>query len=394
MQQIDNQTLTQTLTRQSQRWQLRSLLNHWPLLVWGALTFLCLLLYVRTTQYGIITGTAQSVHHDAAPLQVARVKELYVQIGSHVTNGQVVAQMDTLLADAQVAEAEATLAGAQTTIEAYQGQILTLVRTLDDEILRSQHAIDLLRSQQESDAAKLAQLKRIQAERDTLARSKLIPEQLADALPPDIAWLEKQVAAYPIHLAMEERILEEHRRQRSELQRTLHLGPAEDIMNAVSEKTAAQTKVLETIVAMRKLERETFCLRSQGDGVVSDILVFPGVVAKAGECIVSIVSPSERIIGYLPEFRLGRLSRGAHGFAFRIGRPPIPVQVAEIIPEVDPVPAQLSPISSPLGATLRSQKIIFNTEAPVDITPGEKFEIRMDSEVWAKAKRCLGSLHL
>ena len=391
---IANVTPTRAVTRQSQWWRLRPVLNHWPLLAWSALTFLCLVLYVRTTQYGIITGTAQNVHHDAAPIQLSRVKELCVQIGSHVTNGQVVAQMDTLLVDAQVAEAEAALAGAQTTIAAYQGQMLTLVRTVDDEILKSQHAIELLKSQRESDTAKLAQLKSIQAERDGLAKSKLIPEQLADALRPEIAWLEKQVAAYPDHVAMEERILEEHRRQRAELQRTLHLGPADDIMKAVAEKTAAETKVLETVVQMRKLERDTFCLRSQTDGVVSDILVFPGVVAKPGETVVSIVSPSERIIGYLPEFRLGRLKTGARGYAFRMNRPPVAVEVVDIIPEVAPLPAQLSPISAPLGATLRSERIVFKIEQPVDITPGEKFEIRMDSEVWAKAKRCLASLHL
>ena len=63
-----------------------------------------------------------------------------------------------------------------------------------------------------------------------------------------------------------------------------------------------------------------------------------------------------------------------------------------MVEEIAPIPAQLSPISAPLGATMRSQKIVLQTEQPSDITPGEKVEIRMESEWWAKTKRCLMSL--
>jgi len=167
---------------QARRW--RRVFRHWPFLSWLGLTALCLGLYLRSTQYGIITGTAQSVHHDAAPLQVARVKDIWVQIGSHVTNGQIVAQMDTLLVDTQLAEAEATLTTAQTSMAAYQGQMLALVRAVDDEILKAERAIVQQRNQQDSDRAKLAELKTIQAERDKLAKASLIPAQLADALRP------------------------------------------------------------------------------------------------------------------------------------------------------------------------------------------------------------------
>ncbi len=372
--------------------QLRRLYQRWPLLAWLFLTCLCLTLYVRSAQYGIITGTAQAIHHDAAPLQASRVKAVYVQIGSHVTKGQVVAQMDTTLADTQVAEAEAMLAAAQGTMATYQGQMLSLVRVVDEEILKSQQVIAQQKSQQESDAAKLAQLKSIQAERDKMASAKLIPEQLADALRPEIAWLEKQVAAYPQQIAIEERRLQDQRKHREDLQKSLHLNPDEDIMKAVSDKTAAETKVLETVVELRKQERETYSLRAESDGVVSDIGVFPGVVAKPGQSVVSIVSGSDLIIGYLPEFRLGRLKKGDQGYAFRLGHPTVPVKVVDMVPEVDPVPTQLAPISAPLGATLRSQKIVFRTAQACDITPGEKVEIRVESGQWSKAKHWLLSL--
>jgi len=368
------------------------MLRHWPFWSWFGLATLCLALYIRTTQYGIITGTAQSVHHDAAPLQLARVREIYVHIGSPVTNGQVLAQMDTVLADTQLAEAEARLAAAQSTMISYQGQMLGMVRTLEDEILKAQEAINLLKNQKESDTAKLLQLKTIQEERDKLAKSSLIPEHLADELRPEIAGLEKQVSAYPAEIAMNERMLAGHRKQRADLQKTLHLGPKDDVLKAVSEKAAAEDRVLGTLVDLRKLEKETYALRAEADGVVSDILVFPGVVAKPGETVVSVVSRSDLIIAYLPEIRLGRLKVGDHGYAFRIGHPSVQVQVVDMVPEVNPIPIQLSPISAPLGATFRSQKIVFKTENPSEIIPGEKVEIRMESEYIAKAKRWLLSM--
>jgi HlyD family secretion protein len=372
------------------RW--RRLLRYWPFLAWVSLSALCLLLYIRSTQFGIITASGQSIHHDVAPLQVARVKEVYVQLGSHVTNGQVVAQMDTLLVDTQVAEAEATLATAQTSMAAYQGQMLALIRTAEDEILISERALGLKKTEQESDTARLAELKSIQAERDKLFKANLIPEQLADALRPEMVALEKQVAAYPAQISAQQRLLDDQRKHRADLQNTLHLEPEEDILKAISEKAAAEARILGTVVERRKLEKETYALRAQADGVVSDIHLYPGVVAKAGESVVSIVSPSDLIIGYLPEFRLGRLNPGDHGFAFRLGHPAVKVEVVEIVPEVNPIPVQLSPISAPLGATFRSQKVVFKTEDASDIMPGEKVEVRMASRWWAQAKHSLVSL--
>src|ERR1035441_2131629 len=143
MQKPDDGNLKGNGSRRVQRGWLPRLLRHWPLFSWLGLTALCVGLFVRTTQYGIVTATAQVIQHDLAPLQMARMKEIYVQIGSHVTNGQPVAQLDTALIDTQVAEAEATLVTAQTTMAGYQGQMLGLVRTVDDEILKSKRGLEL-----------------------------------------------------------------------------------------------------------------------------------------------------------------------------------------------------------------------------------------------------------
>lgn len=368
--------------------------RHWPFISWLLLAAVCLALYARSTQYGIVTGTAQAVHHDVAPLELARVKQLFIQVGSHVTKGQVVAQMDTLLVDTQLAEAEANLATARNNMAASQGQMLNLVRAVDDEILRAEQVLEQTKTQRESATAKLVQLQAIQAERTKLFQSHLIPETQVDALRPEIAGLEKEVAAYPAQLTLAERTLAQQRKHREQLESALHLGPGENVLKAVAEKAAAETQRLEIVVELRRREKDAYTLRSEADGVVSDIQLQPGVVAKAGQTVLTVSARGNLIIGYLPEFRLGRLKPGDRGFAFRVGNPAVPVEVVEVVPEVTSLPQPVSPISAPLGTVLRSQKVVFRTDQMAEITPGEKVEIRMGSELWVKARRALASLGL
>jgi len=376
-------------SRRVYQWHLRRLALNWPLFSWIGLAALCVVLYVRTIQFGIVTAAAQVIQQEEAPLETARVKAIYVEIGSHVTKGQELAQLDTTLIDVQIAEAEATLATAENTMAGYQGEMLGQVRTVEDEIIRVQREIELETNEMVRAVAKLNQLHTIQAERDKQFSQNLIAEQLADALRPEIADVEKEVGAYPSQIAKDEQALADQRKHRNDLQATLRLGPEGDITKAIADKTAAETKLLETVAELRKLEKDTYTLRAERDGVVSDIKLFPGVVAKAGDPVLTIVSGSDLIIGYLPEIRLGRLRTNDHGFAFRAGRPPVKVRVASIVPEINPIPAQLSPISAPLGATMRSQKIVFQTEEASDITAGEKVEIRMENSWWTKMKRAL-----
>ena len=381
------------MLRSSRRLRLYRLINSWPFFAWFAVMAVCGFLYVRSTQYGVVPGTAQIVHIDAAPLQAARIKEIYVKVGDHVTNGQIVVQMDTTLADVQVAQPEAMLSAGEITLAQYEGQMQTLVRTFDDEILRTMTTIEQQKNQRDSDSARLTELKSIQAVRDKLYKVNVITEEVCDALRPEIAGLEQVVASYPSSITMQEQAMDDHKKKRADLQKSLRLGPDDNIMAAIAQKTAAETAILKTAVDMQKLQRETYTLRAEADGVVSDVMLFSGSIAQAATPIVRIVTESCLIIGYLPELRRGLLKTGDHAFAFRMGRPPVKVVVVGIAPEIDPVPVKLSPISAPLGVTFSSQRIVFRTEEPSDITSGEKVQIRMESESWSKISQWLSLKH-
>ncbi len=373
-------------THSKLRW--RRLADKWPFYVWLALIALSVYFYCKSTQYGTLAGTAEDIHHDISPLQPARVKEICVKIGDVVTNGQIVAEMDTTLVDAEVAHAEATLSAAEGSWAAYEAQMLSLMRTFEDEISSAQVLIDQQTRQKDSDAAKLAELKSMQSKRDELFKNKLISEVEADALRPEIAQLEKNVAADAPLIAMYERTLERRQKDREALRQSLRLAKDDDVLKAIALKTATQTEVLKTAVDLRKLEKGTYSLRSTTDGVVSDIGVFPGTIAKQGVSVVRIVSHCRQITGYLPEMRRGRLKIGDSGYAFRLAQPPVKVRVAAVAPEVEPIPVGIRPSTAAQqsAVTFRAQRIVFETEGSSDLTAGESVQIRLTSPSWAKIR--------
>jgi len=373
----------------SQRW--RRIASRWPVFVWVAVALLAACFYVKSTQFGTLSGSAQTIQHDLSPLQTARVKEICVKVGDAVTNGQIVAKMDTTIIDAQVAETEATLAAAEGSWAAYEEQMLSLVRTADNDIASAQVLIAQQNDQKDTEAAKLAELKAMQSKRDELFRNKLISEVEDDALRPEIAGLERSIAGYAPLISMYTSTLERRKKDRDDLQQSLRLGPDGDVRKAIALKTSSQTEILKAAVEMKKLERETYILRSQGDGVVSEIGVLPGATAKPGDIVLSVVSPSHLIIGYLPEVRRGYLKLDDQGYAFRLTRPPVKVRVVAVAPGIDPIPASLRPSTAAQqsGITFRAQRIVFETDAP-DLAPGESVQIRLTSNFWAKLRYHFG----
>lgn len=374
----------------SLRW--RRWLDRWPIAAWAVVAVVAVAFYVKSTQYGVLSGSALTVRQDLSPVETARVKAIYVKIGDSVTNGQILAQMDTTLVDSQLAEAEAALAAAEGSWASYEEQMLSLLRSYDDGIASAETAIAQQQGQMDSDSAKLAELKAMQAKRDALFANKLISEEEDDALRPEIAGLEKDVASCRDLIGMDETTLAARKKERQDLQHSLKLPPGGDVKEAIAQKTAAQAEILKTSVAMKQLERESYSLRSQADGVVSEIGIYPGVTAKPGDSVVSVVSGSRSIIGYLPEVREGMIKVGDWGYAFRLRAPPLKVRVVADAPEIDEIPTAVRPSTAAQqsAVTFRAQRIVFTIDGPGNLVPGESVQIRLTSKFWAKLRYRLG----
>lgn len=79
----------------------------------------------KTTYDGIASGNGriEAVEIDIAAKTAGRIKTIFVREGDFVTSGQVVAQMDTEVLDAQLREAEAHLRKAQSAVETIRNQV-------------------------------------------------------------------------------------------------------------------------------------------------------------------------------------------------------------------------------------------------------------------------------
>jgi multidrug resistance efflux pump len=370
----------------------RRWLDRWPIAVWLALAVIAVDFYVKSTQFGVLSGSALTVKQNVSPVEMARVKAIFVKIGDSVTNGQILAQMDTTLVDSQLAEAQASLAAAEGSWAGYEEQMLSLLRSYDDGIASADTALAQQKGQLDSDSAKLAELKTMQAKRDTLFTNKLISEVEDDMLRPEIAGLEKDVISCQQLIQMDITTLAGRKKQRQDLQQSLKLVPGGDVNEAIVQKTAAQTEILKTAVEMKKLEKESYSLRSQADGMVSDIGIYPGATAKPGDIVVSVVSASRSIIGYLPEVREGMIKVGDRGYAFRLTLPPLKVRVVADAPDIDAIPAAVRPSTAAQqsAVTFRAQRIVFEIDGPGSLVPGESVQIRLTSQFWAKLRYRLG----
>jgi multidrug resistance efflux pump len=379
--------LRDNLSRGWRRW-----LDRWPIAVWLVLAVIGVAFYVKSTQYGVLSGSAQTVTQNLSPVEMARVKAVYVKLGDSVTNGQILAQMDTTIAESELAEAEASMAAAEGSWAAYEEQMIGLLRSCDDDIASAETALDQQKGQLESDTARLAELKSMQAKRDALFASKLISEIEDDTLRPEIAGLEKDLITCHQLIQMDEATLASRQKERQDLQQGLKLAPGGDIKQAIDQKTAAQTEILKAAVDQKKLEIENYSLRSRADGIVSDIGVYPGATAKPGDNVVSVVSPTRLIIGYLPEIREGMIKVGDRGYAFRLTLPPLKVRAVADAPEIDEIPSAVRPSTAAQQSaiTFRAQRIVFELDGPGHLIPGESLQIRLTSPFWANLRYRLG----
>jgi len=388
MRQTETTSFNREKLRSHPKWRWRRIINSWPFFAWLAVVLVAVLFYLKSVQFGSLAGSVQCITHDISPLHTARVKELCVKIGDSVTNGQILAQMDTTLMDAQLAEAQASLSAAQGSWASYDAQMLNLSRAVEDDIASAQAAIEQQKKQKESDGAKLSELKSMQGKRDELFKNKLITEIEDDALRPEIAALQNAVAAIDPILALSQQTLERRIKDRASLRQSLRLGADEDIAKALALKTEARAAILKSALEMRLLEKEAYTLRAPTNGLVSDITVFSGSTASAETAVVKLVSSSRLIIGYLPEIRRTQLKLGDEGYAFRLTQPPLRVRITAFAPDITRTLSAIKPISAAQqsGITFRAQRVVFEALGNGDLTPGESVQIRLDAGWWTKVK--------
>jgi len=368
-------------SRLKPRLRLVRLKSGWPFLVWlGAVCVLAYLFLFRT-QVGTLTGVVDTVAEPVAAIETARLADIMVTIGERVKAGQILAHMDTAVVDAEIQQIDAEIQEAENSIGNFERQTLGTIRTFEDAIKDAQAAIEDLKRQTDRDTALLSQMKEQQSRYDDLFDRKLIDAAAAHALKPSIAALERELEAYPAMMAVEERRLDDSIEARRQLYNSLQLRDGEAIQGALQRRAEDQKAILEAAREARVSRRNTYTLRATRDGIVSRIFHHPGHIVPGGEPILRLIMENSRmVIGFLPEVHLTSILPNQRAYVWRHGGTgdPIPAHVVTIAPEVDNLPARMSPLSTQM---LRGRRVIFEIEENHDLVPGETVQIRLARSV-------------
>ncbi|MDA0990062.1 MAG: HlyD family efflux transporter periplasmic adaptor subunit [Verrucomicrobia bacterium] len=353
----------------------RRALNSWPLFIWLAAIALVFLLYAGTAQFKGMIGVVETVAEDIAPVDTSRLVQVYVALGEQIAASEKVAQMDTSLVDAEIAELDATISEAVNSIGQFERSTLTIVRQFDVDIRDAEASLGNLRRRMERDEAELLALQTQQNKFDELLKRQLIDEQSAGVLRPQIANLTFEVKNYPALLAIEEQRLKDAIKGREDLARSLQLGEGETIEDAIRRRAQAQRAILDAGKEAALIRRASHTLRATRDGVVSRIMHSAGDVVSAGDPVVRLVDErATRVLGFLPEVYLSDINVGQDATLWRQSGSGnrIQARIASIAPEITAFPGRVSPIQ---GQSIRGRRVVVDILEPHDFIPGETVRI-------------------
>ena len=343
----------------------RTARSWWPLLVVVFFGWLSVFLSERGGTYHVMGGTVERVFERVAPLESGRVTQVYVEVGDPVKAGDVIAQLDTRILDAEVAALHERMVHSR-----MQARLNAL--TLERQFANAVHEAESTLSDAEF-AQKYAEVDQGLVEKEiqgmeALFQGPLIEARTLTAMKLRDRALKEQLKIAPGRLAVlkaEVTRAQEQQRHAQEL-----LAAVEVLVSKANEETA---------VAHLNARKEGYTLRAFQNGTVAERRYQPGEVVPAGESIASLlIDGPRRIIGFLPESNRREIRVGTNARilpSVSLGNSGIiSAHVVQISPAVESLPEQLSPIR---GQVLRGRRVTFMLDERVDLTPGERVSIEL-----------------
>jgi len=369
---------------------LRRLIRFWPLLAWMAAAGIVMLIHVKGTQFGGMTGAVETTEELVAPLRPDRLMSINVTVGQHVSAGDVIAQMDTSILEAKKTEILAEQQEARNSITGYQQDILSLSQQFNAAIKNAEAEIIKIEAEKASIAAELTELKKEQQRREKLAAQNIISIQDLSELRPKIAGIEQRLESYPKLLEVHQRRLSEVTAELDSFKHWLRLENREDISKAIQAKMTSHNKIIDAKLDMLNLQISNCTLRSTRAGSVARIEATPGDIIQAGQEVVRIVSEeSTRVIGFLPEVFLGNVQKGDKAVIWRERDGcQMDAVVESIAPDVRTLPGRISPMSA---QAIRGRRIVLLISGDHQLIPGETVKIHPQRKPLIDFKKIFGS---
>ena len=353
---IDKVHIPEEIRRHPAVW--RSRVKHcWPVCVWLAAIIIGTFLYFHGGQFGGMSGTVEVIREDIAPLETARLQALKVEPGRHIKAGDVVAEMDASVLDAEMAV-----------------ERLQIDRQFAQAVSRAESALRDARIRQAETAGELEVLD-VEVERmKGLLAKQLIDAQTVAKTRARQKALTEAAGFYPEMIKELEEDLDRTRQR----------------MKDLSQRMDGESKESGERLGLLELRRGSYTLRSTTDGIVSRVDKEVGDVVQAGSPVVSVVADGvQRIIGFLPEYNARAVKEGMTAYVTRStgGGLVIEARVVALVPEIVALPTRVNPFPS---QTLRGRRVIIIPEEPGDLLPGEGVSIYFERPLLTALADLLG----
>lgn len=339
---------------------LSRLKSRWSFLAWLFAALLAMVIYFHGGRFGGMRGSVFTRIETAAPLTGGRLEGLFVDVGSPVKKGELLAQMD-----ATVLEAEKVLAEAQMRIMASEVKTEEVqnLRRFDASIIRLESELRDLRTRQMEAQGELAALRPELKRLSKLFDSKLVDEQELMPVRMKTQTLEAATKDYPTTILQIEASLKEARKQKETIAQQ-----SESAVELIEQEAAGRARLLDVQI-------EACSLRALEDGIVSRIYYYPGNMVPKGDTVLStVVSGEPRVIGFLSEYNARDVTVGMKAYLTTVSGygPVVEAEVMALTPEIYSLPARVSPVVSQAS---RGRRVVLKIENDCDLLPGEGVEI-------------------
>ena len=331
-------------------------------------------LYVDFQAAPTVVGFAHGVEYDIAPLDTGRVVSVAVDIGQQVSEGAVIAVLDSSEIDSEIAVAEAERARADARITAAAAQVRREAgereRGLMDDLARLERSLAEARAEQ---ATASAERKAREAERQRLA--DLVEQRLADGS--RLGQLEARVATLRARSEGTRGTVRLLERQVEELRTRVDAVTRDEVEIAVGP-LRRQLDVIDSRLARLRTRRANLVLRAPAAGRVAEVDLHPGDVAGPQREVVTLVAPGAgRVVACLAEDQALDVRTGdpATLWLRKSGRrDPMAGRVVGLGPLVDTLPTRCRPN---LRDKVWGRDVVILLDQAVDLLPGQALDVRI-----------------
>jgi multidrug resistance efflux pump len=333
-------------------------------------------LYTQGIEYAAIKGVVEKREESVAPVETARLTEVAVKAGQPVVKGQILAQLDTTVIDAEMSLERAQHREASETISGFIHDILRANSQFNEAIASGEAALATEQRNLTEAAAELGVLSTELIRLQKLVDGRVISESALTPMKARAAALKEGVKLYPRTILALETRLADARTERKTLLRRLGMSENEDYEKAIDEKLRKREEIHGEQMKLLRARLETYTLHASRNGIVARVFRQKGDIVGPQTPVLAIVeSGTTDIVAFLPEGRARECSTNmtVH-VASPVDRKLFECKVVAIAPDIVWLPLRVSPTQNQ-GQGARGRRVTLRLVETANLLPGETVDV-------------------